>query len=111
MKNISSKQFIKPLFFFIKSWGVSWLPSFVFVYLGMEKIIITKEEIELLNALSQNGIKFQLEIDDSDVDIMPIFRIGDINLCYDFNYLIFSDEIDELRFHNINDLISYLKNN
>jgi len=75
----------------------------------MEKITITKNEIELLNVLTKNGIKFQLVIDDSDVDIMPIFKIGDINLCYDFNYLIFSDEIDELRFHNINDLINYLK--
>jgi hypothetical protein len=89
--------------------GGSWFPPFVFVYLGMEKITITKNEIELLNVLTKNGIKFQLVIDDSDVDIMPIFKIGDINLCYDFNYLIFSDEIDELRFHNINDLINYLK--
>ena len=77
----------------------------------MEKITLLAEEIKLLNVLNENEIKFKLEIDNSDVDIMPIFKIGNINLCYDFNYLIFSDEIDELRFHNINDLINYLKNN
>jgi len=82
-----------------------------FLYLGMEKITLLAEEIKLLNVLNENEIKFKLEIDNSDVDIMPIFKIGNINLCYDFNYLIFSDEIDELRFHNINDLINYLKNN
>lgn len=77
----------------------------------MEKITLLAEEIKLLNVLNKNGIKFKLEIDNSDIDIMPIFKIGNINLCYDFNYLINSDEIDELRFYNIDDLINYLKNN
>lgn len=75
----------------------------------MEKITLIEKEIELLNVLNKNGIKFKLEIDNSDIEEMPIFKIGNINLCYDFNYLINSDEIDELRFYDINDLINYLK--
>ena len=110
LKNISFKQFINPLFTFHKSWGLSWSPSLLFVSLGMEEIKMTEKELELLNTLVQNGIGFQLEIDDSDIDIMPIFKIGDIRLCVDFNYLLFSDEVDELRFYNIDDLVNYLKN-
>jgi len=72
---------------------------------------MTEKETELFNSLMENEIKFIMEWEDyGDSQILPIFVMGNIRLCIDINYLITSDEIDELRFHNLNDLINYLKN-
>ena len=73
---------------------------------------MTEREVELLNALNENGIEFKMESEDyGDSQILPIFVMGDLRLCVDYNYLIESsvDYNLELRYHNLNDLITYLK--
>lgn len=78
----------------------------------MEEIIkITSKEIKLINELLKNDFKFSLDVDNNTADPILLIKLNDLNLCVDINYLIFSDDIDELRFHNLNDVIGYLKNN
>ena len=82
----------------------------------MKNIIIDKQELELINELLKNEIKFNLSYDeDYDVDFnefsLLIIEIKDLKLCIDINYLVSNDdEIEELRFHDLNELIKFLKN-
>lgn len=71
-KDISSKQFIKPLFLFIKKLGVGWPPSLFFVYLGMEEIIIKQEAISTyVNLLKEKfGTNLGLVIEEVLFDSM-----------------------------------------
>lgn len=81
-------------------------------------IKVLQKEVELINALNENEIKFKMisagEIfPEEEMDETPMFLIKDLRLCVDINYLIESDEnevIDELRFHELEDVISFLKN-
>jgi hypothetical protein len=82
----------------------------------MKNIIIDKQELELINELLKNEIRFNLSYDeDYDVDFnefsLLIIEIKDLKLCIDINYLVSNDdEIEELRFHDLNELIKFLKN-
>ena len=81
----------------------------------MKNIIIDKQELELINELLKNEIKFNLSYDeDYDVDFdkfsLLIIEIKDLKLCIDIQYLVSNDdEIEELRFHDLNKLIEFLK--
>ena len=96
--------------------GEGWFPPFLFLSLGMKNIIIDEKELNLLNELLKNEIKFNLSYDeDYDVDFnessLLIIEIKDLKLCIDINYLVSNDDdIEELRFHDLNELISFLKN-
>ena len=91
-------------------------PPFLFLYLGMKNIIVDEKELNLLNELLKNEIKFSLSYDeDYDVDLnessLLIIEIKDLKLCIDINYLVSNDDdIEELRFHDLNELINFLKN-
>jgi hypothetical protein len=77
----------------------------------MKTFKMTEKETELFNSLMENEIKFIMELEDyGDSQILPIFVMGDLRLCVDYNYLIESS-IDynlELRLHNLNDLINFI---
>lgn len=78
----------------------------------MKEIIkITTKEIELINKLIENDFKFSLDINSDDVDNILEIKLANFNLYLDINYLICNEQIEELRFHKIDELISYLKNN
>ena len=91
-------------------------PPFLFLYLGMKNIIVDEKELNLINELLKNEIKFNLSYDeDYDVDSnessLLIIEIKDLRLCIDINYLVSNDDdIEELRFHDLNELINFLKN-
>lgn len=79
----------------------------------MKKVTMIEQETELFNSLIEEKIKFTMEWEDyGDSQIMPIFVVGDLRLCVDYNYLIESsiDKNLELRIRDLNDLINYLKN-
>jgi hypothetical protein len=75
------------------------------------KIITTQKEIQLINELIENDFRFSLDVNNDSDDPILVIKLNNLNLCVDINYLIFSDDIDELRFYNLNDLIDYLKSN
>ena len=70
--------------------------------------MMTEKETNLLDALNENGIGFKLDYEDLGDSVMPIFVIGDLRLCVDVNYLITSNDVNELRFHKLSDLINFL---
>jgi len=82
----------------------------------MKNIIVDEKELNLINELLKNEIKFNLSFDeDYDVDFsefsLLIIEIKDLKLCIDINYLVSNDDdIEELRFHDLNELINFLKN-
>jgi hypothetical protein len=82
----------------------------------MKNIIVDEIELNLLNELLKNEIKFNLNYDeDYDVDCtgfsLLIIEIKDLKLCVDIQYLVSNDDdIEELRFHDLNKLINFLKN-
>jgi hypothetical protein len=82
----------------------------------MKNIIVDEKELNLINELLKNEIKFNLSYDeDYDVDFnessLLIIEIKDLKLCIDINYLVSNDDdIEELRFHDLNELINFLKN-
>jgi hypothetical protein len=82
----------------------------------MKNIIVDEKELNLVNELLKNEIKFNLSYDeDYDVDFnessLLIIEIKDLKLCIDINYLVSNDDdIEELRFHDLNELINFLKN-
>jgi hypothetical protein len=82
----------------------------------MKNIIVDEKELNLINELLKNEIKFNLSYDeDYDVDSnessLLIIEIKDLRLCIDINYLVSNDDdIEELRFHDLNELINFLKN-
>ena len=85
--------------------------SSICLKIKMKTFKMTEKETELFNSLMENEIKFIMEWEDyGDSQILPIFVMGDLRLCVDYNYLIESS-IDynlELRLHNLNDLINFL---
>jgi hypothetical protein len=100
-----SRQHVK------KVWTeVGFINKSSYIY-DMKKLDISKIELDLINELLKNKIEFKLNYDnDYDEELaLLIIEIGDLKLCVDINYLIFSNEIPELRFHNMNDLLNYLK--
>ena len=82
----------------------------------MKNIIVDEIELNLLNELLNNEIKFNLNYDeDYDVDCtgssLLIIEIKDLKLCVDIQYLVSNDDdIEELRFHDLNKLINFIKN-
>jgi hypothetical protein len=73
---------------------------------------ITNKEINLINELMNSGFKFNLFINEveEDFEILEV-KLNNLNICVDINYLIYNDEIEELRFFELKDLINYLINN
>jgi hypothetical protein len=59
-----------------------------------------------------SGFKFNLFINEveEDFEILEV-KLNNLNICVDINYLIYNDEIEELRFFELKDLINYLINN
>jgi len=75
------------------------------------KVNLDQNELELLTELLNQNISVTLKVDTEYDDEwgLVIFEIKDLNICRDINWLVQSTTIDELRFHEINDLIVFIK--
>jgi hypothetical protein len=75
------------------------------------KVNLDQNELELLTELLNQNITVTLKVDteyDEEWGLV-VFEIKDLNICRDINWLVQSTTIDELRFHEINDLITFIK--
>ena len=76
------------------------------------KVNLDQNELELLTELLNQNITVTLKVDTEYDDEwgLVVFEIKDLNICRDINWLVQNDDdIEELRFHEINDLIVFIK--
>jgi hypothetical protein len=76
------------------------------------KVNLDQNELELLTELLNQNITVTLKVDTEYDDEwgLVVFEIKDLNICRDINWLVQNDDdIEELRFHELNDLITFIK--
>ena len=76
------------------------------------KVNLDQNELELLTELLNQNITVTLKVDteyDEEWGLV-VFEVKDLNICRDINWLVQNDDdIEELRFHEINELIKFIK--
>ena len=76
------------------------------------KVNLDTNELELLTELLNQNITVTLKVDTEYDDEwgLVVFEIKDLNICRDINWLVQNEtDIEELRFHELNDLIVFIK--
>ena len=76
------------------------------------KVNLDQNELELLTELLNQNITVTLKVDTEYDDEwgLVVFEVKDLNICRDINWLVQNDDdIEELRFHELNDLITFIK--
>jgi hypothetical protein len=76
------------------------------------KVNLDQNELELLTELLNQNITVTLKVDTEYDDEwgLVVFEIKDLNVCRDINWLVQNEtDIEELRFHELNDLITFIK--
>jgi len=76
----------------------------------MKNILITEQELNLINLLIKNELEIKLEVlenEGEEVDSILI-KCKEEEVCLDGNWLIYNSE-DELRFYKDEELLNYLK--
>jgi len=76
------------------------------------KVNLDQNELELLTELLNQNITVTLKVDteyDEEWGLV-VFEIKDLSICRDINWLVQNDDdIEELRFHELNELIKFIK--
>jgi hypothetical protein len=76
------------------------------------KVTLDTNELELITELLNQNIKTTLTVDteyDEEWGLV-VFQVKDLNICRDINWLVQNEtDIEELRFHDINTLIEFIK--
>ena len=76
------------------------------------KVNLDQNELELLTELLNQNISVTLKVDTEYDDEwgLVVFEVKDLSICRDINWLVQNDDdIEELRFHELNDLIVFIK--
>ena len=76
------------------------------------KVNLDQNELELLTELLNQNITVTLKVDTEYDDEwgLVVFEVKDLNICRDINWLVQNEtDIEELRFHELNDLIVFIK--
>ena len=76
------------------------------------KVNLDTNELELLTELLNQNITVTLKVDteyDEEWGLV-VFQVKDLDICRDINWLVQNEtDIEELRFHDINTLIVFIK--
>ena len=76
------------------------------------KVTLDTNELELLTELLNQNITVTLKVDteyDEEWGLV-VFQVKDLDICRDINWLVQNEtDIEELRFHELNDLIVFIK--
>jgi hypothetical protein len=76
------------------------------------KVNLDQNELELLTELLNQNITVTLKVDTEYDDEwgLVVFEVKDLNICRDINWLVQNEtDIEELRFHELNELIVFIK--
>jgi hypothetical protein len=76
------------------------------------KVNLDTNELELLTELLNQNITVTLKVDTEYDDEwgLVVFQVKDLDICRDINWLVQNEtDIEELRFHELNELIKFIK--